>query len=313
MCNSKIYILNMYIGIEIFEPLVVYANNKRDQAYNNIDNNNSSSSDSSIHDSNSINQGDIHSNTHNTSGSNTHSNSNAHSNSDTHTNYKYNSNSNTHNKYNLHYIAASTNAPNFKQIFANINIYKICIQFPDPWYDKKCNRRIDNSSIIQQISDLLKPNNGELYITTDIYELAIYMRDIVLNSGLFKYHILHYTHGSRYPWGHNSDLSSVDTMSAVLVPVLETSVGSHSKRLKTDHTSTDTTSTNDNTNNNITTPAAATTTTSSTTNSNTTATAHIDIEHQWLRVRPYIIGTERDQVCELKRDAAIYRMLFSSV
>ena len=285
-----IYIL---LGIEIFEPLVVYANNKRDQAYiqSNIHNNHNSSIqvDNSGNDNSSINNSEINRSTHN----NTHSNS-------------------THNKYNLHYIAASANAPNFKQIFTTINIHKICIQFPDPWYDKKCNRRIVNSSIIQQCHDLLKPNNGELYITTDIYELAIYMRDIVLNSGLFNYHILHYTHGSRYPWGHNSDFSLVDT-SAVLKPLLDTTDDSHSKRLKTDHTSTNNTTTNDNTSNNTTIPAAAATTTSSTTNSETTAVAHIDIEHQWLRVRPYITGTERDQVCELKRDATIYRMLFSSV
>ena len=140
--------------------------------------------------------------------------------------------------------------------------------------------------LIKHIADLLKPNSGELYITTDVCELAIYMRDVVLNSGLFVYHEMHRTYGERYAWGHNSD------------PLLDSSSveANYNKRLKTDYSS-----------------SANSNTISNCCDYSNNSTNNVDIGHQWLRIRPYFSGTERDHVCELKKDSKIYRMLFKTL
>lgn len=172
---------------------------------------------------------------------------------------------------NLHYINGSANTTNFLDFLRSVgsSVSKICIQFPDPWFDEKACRRVLTTDLLGQIAAGLC-EDGQLYIVSDVHSLALDMREIALRSGLFRFHPIHLEHGSELGWGQTALLltDSIDTI--------------------TDNPKCDQVTA-------------------------VSLLSDIERQHQWLRVRPYFEATERDQVCELKRDAAVYRMLFVKV
>ena len=80
---------------------------------------------------------------------------------------------------NLHYLFGSinTSASNLlKSLPANTLNY-ITIQFPDPWFKKKHNkRRVVQPSLVSTLVDNLV-NEGIIFLQSDIEEVAIEMRD----------------------------------------------------------------------------------------------------------------------------------------
>jgi hypothetical protein len=77
-----------------------------------------------------------------------------------------------------------------------------------------------------------------VFLVSDVKELACYMVETFLSSGLFKRHDIHLSFGSRVAWGEIGGDEEVEE--------------------------------------------------------------HVhESESNWLRIRPYIVATERDTVCEL--------------
>lgn len=89
---------------------------------------------------------------------------------------------------NLHYIASNMNASCYSLAFPNLRI--ITIQFPDPWHEpRKRSRRVVNAALAQWAASVATLR--EVFIVSDVLELAREMRDIFLASGAFVLHPLH--------------------------------------------------------------------------------------------------------------------------
>lgn len=177
---------------------------------------------------------------------------------------------------NLYYVHGSANTSNFEDFLRSVSLSKVCIQFPDPWFDDKACRRVLTSALVDQIAAALCAE-GQLYIVSDVLELALDMRRRVLLSGKFRFHSTHVEHGSEKGWGEvtHSDNEIVRSSSS------DAEAGHAGSGLDA--------------------------------GSVVPLMSEEERQHQWLRVRPYFEATERDQVCELKPHAAIYRMLFQKI
>ncbi len=164
----------------------------------------------------------------------------------------------TNNIRNLHFINASANVCNFEEVIRDVNLTRVSIQFPDPYYGNKIERRVVTPELIAIIAKVLpKGGRGELFIVSDVLEMAEFMRDIVMKSGLFQLHPLHATNGSSVGWGERAPSTSTDCGAAEEAAegeVAGTGAG--------------------------------------------TAGAEGGENIKWLRTRPYIEATERDKVCE---------------
>jgi tRNA (guanine-N7-)-methyltransferase len=93
---------------------------------------------------------------------------------------------------NLHYISANIN-PSCRSLQFPAQLRRVSIQFPDPWFEeKKKIRRVVNADIAAWLSDALPGGGvGEVYICSDVLELAVEMKAILLATGAFALHSLH--------------------------------------------------------------------------------------------------------------------------
>ena len=93
---------------------------------------------------------------------------------------------------NLHYISANINTSCRSLQFPS-QLRRVSIQFPDPWFEeKKKIRRVVNADLAAWLSDALPGGGmGEVYICSDVLELAVEMKAILLATGTFALHSLH--------------------------------------------------------------------------------------------------------------------------
>jgi tRNA (guanine-N7-)-methyltransferase len=91
---------------------------------------------------------------------------------------------------NLHYLFGNINSS--AQILLESlpdRLKTISIQFPDPWFKKKHNkRRVVQPELVTLLVDYLG-SKGEIFLQSDIKEVALEMRDrFAANSGLIQQH-----------------------------------------------------------------------------------------------------------------------------
>lgn len=90
---------------------------------------------------------------------------------------------------NLFYIAANINKSYQTLCFPNLT--RVSIQFPDPWFEKKkLHRRVVNKELAEWLAHAL-PVDGEVFLVSDVLELAREMRKIFLDTQKFTLHSLH--------------------------------------------------------------------------------------------------------------------------
>lgn len=88
---------------------------------------------------------------------------------------------------NLHYIYCNANV-SFSDIVASTagekrdislgNVELVCFQFCDPWFKSRhAKRRLVQEPLVKQVYDALQPRKGRCYVVSDVYKLAIEMRD----------------------------------------------------------------------------------------------------------------------------------------
>ncbi|MEL6440053.1 MAG: tRNA (guanosine(46)-N7)-methyltransferase TrmB [Cyanobacteria bacterium J06621_8] len=80
---------------------------------------------------------------------------------------------------NLHYLFGNMNsgAASVLESLPRNSLYTISIQFPDPWFKKKHNkRRVVQPDLVNLLVDYLVPG-GKVFLQSDIKEVAIEMRD----------------------------------------------------------------------------------------------------------------------------------------
>ena len=89
---------------------------------------------------------------------------------------------------NLHYIASNINVSCASLAFPNLTC--LSIQFPDPWREpKKRNRRVVNTDLAQWAAGV--ESLREVFLVSDVLELAREMRDNFLATGSFTLHAMH--------------------------------------------------------------------------------------------------------------------------
>lgn len=92
---------------------------------------------------------------------------------------------------NLHYYFSNINisAPKLLATLPANKLQCITIQFPDPWFKKRHNkRRIVQSTLVNTLVDYLIVG-GTVFLQSDIYELALEMRDrFAANPHLIQQH-----------------------------------------------------------------------------------------------------------------------------
>jgi len=87
---------------------------------------------------------------------------------------------------NLHYLSANINTSAVSLSFPPSLTY-VSIQFPDPWHEakKKLSRRVVNAELANWLSSALPIGRGQVYICSDVHELATEMKNILLATGNF--------------------------------------------------------------------------------------------------------------------------------
>lgn len=87
---------------------------------------------------------------------------------------------------NLHYLFGSINfsAVKLLESLPKNSIHYISVQFPDPWFKRKHNkRRVIQPELVTILVDYLVPG-GQVFLQSDIEEVAIEMRDRFADSPL---------------------------------------------------------------------------------------------------------------------------------
>ena len=92
---------------------------------------------------------------------------------------------------NLHYLFGNMNSSAeilLKSLPAN-SLNTISVQFPDPWFKKKHNkRRVVQPDLVKVLVDYLA-NGGEVFLQSDVKEVAVEMRDrFIADSRLVRQH-----------------------------------------------------------------------------------------------------------------------------
>lgn len=92
---------------------------------------------------------------------------------------------------NLHYLFGNMNssAKILLESLPKNSLKTISIQFPDPWFKKKHNkRRVVQPDLVKLLVDYLA-EEGEIFLQSDIKEVAVEMRDrFAANSNLIQQH-----------------------------------------------------------------------------------------------------------------------------
>lgn len=92
---------------------------------------------------------------------------------------------------NLHYLFGNMNssAKILLESLPKNKLKTISIQFPDPWFKKKHNkRRVVQPELVTLLVDYLR-SGGEVFLQSDIKEVAVEMRDrFAANSNLIQQH-----------------------------------------------------------------------------------------------------------------------------
>ena len=213
--------------------------------------------------------------------------------------------------------SSSSSSSQQKRPLRSLTVSRVCVQFPDPWRGAKAVRRVLTPALVRVIADLLSPG-GELYLSSDVPELAWYMRNKVLASSLFRLHELHRScHASDTPWGavggaacdsqyregeHGEAMRGVELSGRGLVADEHPGVkvneegkeeeveGEEEEEKEEEEEETEE---------------------GSPVNISLKDEKEEEGNLKWLRTRPYFVATERELVCEVKRNAPIFRMLLT--
>lgn len=89
---------------------------------------------------------------------------------------------------NLHYWFTNANV-SLKELLTSLpagNLKRVSIQFPDPWFKKRhMKRRVVQPELVEIIAQYLAPN-GEVFLQSDVEEVAIEMRDRFSERSAFQ-------------------------------------------------------------------------------------------------------------------------------
>jgi tRNA (guanine-N7-)-methyltransferase len=82
--------------------------------------------------------------------------------------------------WNLHYLYANANV-SFAQIVAGVprgRVNLVCFQFADPWFKARhAKRRVVQGPLVDQVAAALQESQGRCYVSSDVVELALEMRE----------------------------------------------------------------------------------------------------------------------------------------
>ena len=91
---------------------------------------------------------------------------------------------------NLHYLFCNVNnsLPGLLKSFPRETLQRVTIQFPDPWFKNRHNkRRVVQSGLIEALATYLA-SGGEVFLQSDVEEVAVEMRDRFDSHPAFQKH-----------------------------------------------------------------------------------------------------------------------------
>ncbi|KAJ1475702.1 putative methyltransferase-domain-containing protein [Baffinella frigidus] len=173
---------------------------------------------------------------------------------------------------NLHFVSA--NAMTSLRSLELPNLHTVCIQFPDPWIKKK-KRRVVSPALVSTLADLLPPG-GQVYLSSDYFALALEMRAAFLGHGAFR--LTRLPTVSVIP-GNPTAAAQLEEARRRASPAVDADAGEAAGSQSVVH--------------------AARQSMRALPSVVTWLDAGTRPEVRWLEDRPFVLGTERDQVCEV--------------
>ncbi|AFY59604.1 tRNA (guanosine(46)-N7)-methyltransferase TrmB [Synechococcus sp. PCC 6312] len=86
---------------------------------------------------------------------------------------------------NLSYLFANANV-SLSQVFAPATVDLVTIQFPDPWFKRRHQkRRLVQPELVAALAQIIKPG-GFVFLQSDVLEVAVQMRETFAEHSLFK-------------------------------------------------------------------------------------------------------------------------------
>ena len=103
---------------------------------------------------------------------------------------------------NLHYLAGAAESV-LPSLPAGARPARVTVQFPDPWRRDQAARRVLSAALLTWLAKALPPG-GELFLVSDVAEMARHMRTDALahgGGGVFELHAAHASSGAPRAWG----------------------------------------------------------------------------------------------------------------
>ena len=103
---------------------------------------------------------------------------------------------------NLHYLAGAAEAV-LPALPPGARPARVAVQFPDPWQRDQAARRVLSAALLTWLATALPPG-GELFLVSDVAEMARHMRTDALahgGGGMFALHAAHASSGAPRAWG----------------------------------------------------------------------------------------------------------------
>lgn len=86
---------------------------------------------------------------------------------------------------NLYYLFANANI-SLAQVFAPTSVDLVTIQFPDPWFKRRHQkRRLVQPEFVTALAQIIKPG-GFVFLQSDVFEVASQMRDTFAENSDFR-------------------------------------------------------------------------------------------------------------------------------